>query len=1061
MEIAEDEEGYNKQKSKRTSTVPEELPVAVKDPSTAAFEPTAPQDLTSPPPPRPQPAHSTSQRSVVSEAAAHELGPRRPSLAESRSKSPTRSLFRRSFQSGRPDLETLESSTSSWKPKIKLGPRPSLDRPHTSESSTNYRPVSTLPKGLRLFSRGSKKSKSRPQSQYLAPAPDMDPSASNISHIDDSQLTISTPSRPHTSGGRPTTSSGATNRHLKSPAVDARTPTITPEKARLMKAMQLRKKQMDAHVSGESMPAPGTPNAAAETLQVLNGVTTEEHMGVAETEAAEAHNNLGVTGADSIPSTPIGHSEKAESTPATSISDSTDETAHGKITAAETSTDPVLKKSENAIVGGSQSTAHADKLEAAAVTQEQEDVLKEAVQHPLPGDASMSTLSSKADANAQIDQAEIAEDVETRSLSAGPEISLSTAVEPQPQVATLAPSPIPREPELRKPNEEVVSEEAHIQIPTSKLSMRDLQGAETEVTSLEVSMPALHLPPKSPVESNFSLDGKHGDEHEGQIAGHTTKKRRAAMQPVRTDGAVSDVSAMNSDDDLFSDDDLMDELHSATVQEAQPISVSKSPIVPYFATSPNRKGSPNKNRSSRIFSSPTRSSGTKNQSLAPPEKPQEITRSVSASSTYLERISQQQAEPLAKKPNIGSSISQRIKALERVSSSAGNAALPATTAGTLSNASPTFFSVRKANSVRGPPSRSASIADRTSSLTRNTPSPTLSRDSSPETVKARSRTPSGLSRREEYLPSSIYAPQLYGRPETVSVTARIIRDPSQPFPQLPEVGKNPTDYPALNLKESPLIIDHQKAVPPSPKKDMSYEPRPPVAEGRRSKGSDRPSSRRDSNATSPVTTRPLSMSSRQSSKDFITTTTTPPTPTSNGAGIGDDRSDKKSRATRMLHRMSSSLAASRKTLSHAMSPTPREESNPVDLPASFTPLSPAARPPVSAGGSVDIGDVNVQFPDNLLWKRRCLRLDAQGFLLLSQSKSDEGSKAGAGIIKKYYMGDFTAPFAPDIDRQEMPNSVVLDFIEGGGLQIACEDRAGQIHVLNGEWSKCLWRSKLY
>lgn len=893
----------------------------------------------------------------------------------------------------------------------------------------------------------------------------MDASASNLPHTDISQKTTVIPNRPHTSSGRPTTSSGATNRHLKSPAVEARTPIITPEKARLMKAMQLRKKQMDAQVSGEPLnPLPNTSfehpvepadlkstdtsKTEPEALKGIEGPANGESSEVTEAEASEARDDLGITGLDSVPSTPIGHSEKAESTPATSISDS----IHGKSMAADTDLISVPQKSDAATIDGGRSRIHDESTGAVSLAEDQEHVLQEAVQHPLPGDGPTTTVLPKADNSMPIDHAGFSgEDMERRGLSAGQELSMSTAGSPHPQVASLGPSPFPCEPELRIPDEEV-RDIAPTQIPNSNRLMQDHQGSETEVKGLGVSMPALQLPPKSPVESNFSLDSKHGNDHEGETVGRRTKKRRAAIQPIRTNGAASDVSAMNSDDDLFSDDDLMDELHSATVQEAQPISVSKSPIVPYFATSPNRKGSPNKNRSSRIFSSPTRSSGSKTQTLAPPERPQENIRSVSASSAYLERISQQQAEPLAKKPHVGSSISQRIKALERVSSSAGNAASPPAAGGTLSNASPTFFSVRKANSVRGPPSRTPSIADRTSSLTRNTPSPTLSRDSSPETVKARSRTPSSLSRKEETLPSSIYMPQLYGRPETVSVTARIIRDPSQPYPQPSEAGKNPTTYPALDLKDSPLIIDHRKAVPPSPIKDTSSEPRSPVVEGRRSKGSERPSSRRDSGAGSPVAARPPSMSSRQSSKDFITTTTitTPPTPTSNGVGNGDDRSDKKSRATRMLHRMSSSLAASRKTLSHAMSPTLREEANPMDLPAPSTALSQATRPSVSAGGSVDVGDVNVQFPDNLLWKRRCLRLDAQGFLILSQSKADEGSKAGAGIIKKYHMGDFAAPFAPDIDRQEMPNSVVLDFIEGGGLQVACEDRAGQTHVLTGE-----------
>lgn len=38
---------------------------------------------------------------------------------------------------------------------------------------------------------------------------------------------------------------------------------------------------------------------------------------------------------------------------------------------------------------------------------------------------------------------------------------------------------------------------------------------------------------------------------------------------------------------------------------------------------------------------------------------------------------------------------------------------------------------------------------------------------------------------------------------------------------------------------------------------------------------------------------------------------------------------------------------------------------------------------------------------------------------------------------------------PDMDMQELPHSVLLDFKEGGGLQVACEDRGGQARVLQG------------
>jgi hypothetical protein len=122
----------------------------------------------------------------------------------------------------------------------------------------------------------------------------------------------------------------------------------------------------------------------------------------------------------------------------------------------------------------------------------------------------------------------------------------------------------------------------------------------------------------------------------------------------------------------------------------------------------------------------------------------------------------------------------------------------------------------------------------------------------------------------------------------------------------------------------------------------------------------------------------------------------------------------------------------------AISPTVKEE-DATDM-SEFRPAQPSVQ---------YMGDVNVQFPDNLLWKRRTLGLDSQGFLILSASNSTGKDKPTIGV-KRYHLSDFRTPFTPDVEVQELPNSVVLDFIEGSGLQMACEDRAGQMELLNSK-----------
>lgn len=78
-------------------------------------------------------------------------------------------------------------------------------------------------------------------------------------------------------------------------------------------------------------------------------------------------------------------------------------------------------------------------------------------------------------------------------------------------------------------------------------------------------------------------------------------------------------------------------------------------------------------------------------------------------------------------------------------------------------------------------------------------------------------------------------------------------------------------------------------------------------------------------------------------------------------------------------------------------------------------------------------------------------LDSQGYLILSALPAQNGRPAQG--TKRYHLSDFRAPYTPDVEVQELPNSVVLDLIEGSGIQVACEDRAGQLRVLQSK----LWR----
>lgn len=1143
MEIAEDAE--EDQRAKRQSTVPEERPPTAKTPSVSGGPPSL--QPSSPPPELPTVLPpSTSYQSMVTDSETVSSASRDHRPSEIRSRSPTRSIAepRKSSQSTRPDFRSYASYGSNGKPKIKLGPRPSLDvggRPHTSSASSFYRPVSTLPAGLKLFSRGSRKGKERPQSQYPPEPPSMTLSPPPMP---DGMLSPVSPGpvRPHTSGGRPSTSSNATSKPLISPSILApKAPSITPEKARLMKAMELRKKKNAAPPASPGLPSPGerlagptTPsqNRSSEapipdTLAMLDDMSKGDDSGIAfDASSTLKTDESDATRSDSYPVSPVGPSEQAESTRASSISESTDETIQEPNNLKQTTIDentseakapiPEISQEPEKVPMNAQEGTDRTPSEAASseelhilpgahdaarsqseVTGSEAGVVK-AIKEPdvQPTSSSLPDLQSSTSAvqsvlterktESEPLAQQVIDVVSSKTLEAEPLMSIVQADAPEPKMDT--------EPEVTVQPASPESQLKEWKIPRSKFSVQDLKASTTAPEIPKEPVPTIThatMAPKSPVKSTFSTDQSFTEEDDENGNVSKRKRRRGLVEPIRTDIDFSNRSGANSEANFSSDDELMDELQSAVFQEAKPISVSKSPISPVFPSPKKQSGQPS--RFSRAFSSPFRKESSDPKLLETPTPMQPIqkpTRSVSAAAAYLDKINQQSAQPLAKKVNLGSGISQRIKALEKLGAGAST---PPSTTGPTPGTSTAFFSVKK-GSVRGP-SRSPSIAERASSLTRGDASPAISRESSPETLKFRDRSGSVQSRVDAFKSAPLPTSQLpnRSRPESISVTARIIRDPAQPFPAKSEAGKNPEDYAPLDLKQSPLVIDHQKAVE-APKetiqerrlskerrlstasrttttttkerrssitivKDFISDTRTSISERRRSINLDRDISSPLLKSPMKSPSRPpsvhqsprMSLSSRLSvSNKDLTSGLSPPPTANSSASLGDDKGEKKAgRASRMLRRMSSSLSSSRKNIAHAVSPTVREDPEPSNESA----VSSASLTPTPT--SVNIGDVNVQFPDTLLWKRRSMLLDSQGNLIMSPALTASGNpkdKTNQGATKRFHLSEFRTPAIPDVEMQELPNSVVLDFIDGGQLQIACEDRAGQGHVLKGIFS---------
>ncbi|KKY13921.1 putative gpi-anchored cell surface glycoprotein [Diplodia seriata] len=450
----------------------------------------------------------------------------------------------------------------------------------------------------------------------------------------------------------------------------------------------------------------------------------------------------------------------------------------------------------------------------------------------------------------------------------------------------------------------------------------------------------------------------------------TKSKRRVPVDPIRVEpGAESS----DDDCDYLSDDSLMEELQSATVEEAKPIQLGVGQL----------------GVGQRSFSASYASEAQRDASLL-------------------------------KKSNVSSGISQRIKALAEKSSKDGTpVTLPKVgytpERGAISIA-------QRSNSFRASHSSGADKQLKRLSKSSFISVPPLERpmskgENSSESIQA------------------VYNKDANNKTESVTVTARIVRSPQTP-------GQELEDSP-LDLQQSPITIDHNKAddtaappsiVIPSAAEEPTLSP---------TSGDASPAQQSTAHLESPAQALPRS-SSESSWRSFgrrrSEATSPPPMPrsqsvTSLDSTVTEEGEEKKkgNRASRLLKRMSNSLTTSKKSLNQMMSSAVQEEApQPIEEKKESQP-------------GVEIGDLNVQFPDTLLWKRRWVEIDVQGNIVLTLSKANDQSK---GITKRYHLSEFSAPFAPDQEREEMPNSVMLDFHDGRTLQCACESAPGQTRVLS-------------
>ena len=224
-----------------------------------------------------------------------------------------------SSQSARPITRDLDNAYQ-YKPKVKLGPRPSMDssvaRLDKSDGGS-FRPVSTLPAGLRMPPR--KVVSGRPKS-----------SQAQNSFSDKLSSRQPPPPAPVTPIQIPDRKTQLPSNGLPTPAKtpEPKSPKMTPEKRKLMKALQIRQRQLAAQkpvtrLGIDTLPADEENTEAAPDESTTSAICDEI---TPPAESDLAHNSIRDIGREehrNLEASPISRPETCEglSTQASSIAE--------------------------------------------------------------------------------------------------------------------------------------------------------------------------------------------------------------------------------------------------------------------------------------------------------------------------------------------------------------------------------------------------------------------------------------------------------------------------------------------------------------------------------------------------------------------------------------------------------------------------------------------------------------------------------------------------------------------------------------------------------------------
>ncbi|KAK5084195.1 hypothetical protein LTR24_007493 [Lithohypha guttulata] len=817
---------------------------------------------------------------------------------------------------------------ASTRSKQKRAPRPHDDAPGRPKTSSNIedgpaRRVANLPTSVRVSSRSSVPS-SRPgsrQSTRSVPARFV-PSSNLPPPLPSPTFPAAPVQRPQQSQPSPSPAS--------SMVMDR--PAVTPEKMRLMKALQMRKRNQ--------LLAPRSVSAAPTIPNTLASIGSS-NSGLSDLLAASPSSNIGHPDAASQPPE-LGSIGESQTTSPTSL-----------ITTSDNHSTKPSSLSEN-------STGHASRTS-------------------LSSDTNSSTTP----------KAEVEKRHEERTKH-------------QQRAKTAS------EHLLKSDTDPLGSATAGIESP--KQLLQDSTPDKHDITETHTQ--------KSDDQHDHGL---LGDGHDYPTDKDTSRGVRSKKR-YHFEGSIAIPPSSVGASDLSDDDSFMEELQNATVHEARPMAVNRTPVTPVLSRAPTndfRDLTPIQTAIPKSQSSPNGSQAST------PDRRRTASRagSTRSLSTALPQWPPQPTEPVPalprQKPALGGNISKRVRTFEGLSQREDSTSSPPIGDDQTARSAGLSNMFKRASFL---PNRGDSTSEKLSS--RAVPSPL--RAEFPPTGD--NTNPRPLVQRAGTSPE-VFAPTHRG--ETVSVTARIVRDTIKP-----KSAHGTSD--TRNLHRSPLVVEHETSAhdlrPQLPRElttqSMSAFTTSPKSEKRRFSFN---SQNHGVKSLSPTDT--STRSQRMSFAGHQKKSQSSPSETSS---IVDEK--RGSRTSRMLKRLSG-LGKPKSRDSVILASSAQENQHPDTIEEQIEGPDP------NVHRVVDIGEVNVQFPETLLWKRRFLRVDDEGYLIFAPPTNDFSTR---GRSRKIHLDELHRPTLPDMEHEEMAWSIVLVLKTGGAFQCACESKAAQSNVLKSE-----------